>query len=244
MKNPLLEKYWPMVIERSRAHGLLGASLAQARHLLEVAWGSSTWEVPQSAVCDQPAFFRFTAHLLAQMPRFLPIYNAAVGEYRRMHRIRNRAHPVPDLAVEGDWLEAPFWIWTAENPRRRRLFVRSSGRETILSDRRNIEAEIVAFARGRRRPRGRAIGRVAAARRQNPLPRAHHHALGTFDAGRFLHPRHRRRKLRPRDRCDHRTIFRPHAAAIHGPLGHAAFADRAAIEAGGRSDARIRHSAN
>jgi hypothetical protein len=76
------------------------------------------------------------------MPRFLADYNAAVGEYRQMHRIRNRAHPVPDLAVEGDWLESPFWIWTAENPRRRRLFIRSNGRETILSDRRNIEARL------------------------------------------------------------------------------------------------------
>jgi hypothetical protein len=109
---------------------------------LERSWGSSTWEVSQSTICDQPAFFRFTAHLLAQMPQFLAIYNAAVGEFRRLHRIRNHAHPVPDLAVEGDWLEAPFWIWTAENPRRRRLFVRASGRETWLSDRQNFETKI------------------------------------------------------------------------------------------------------
>jgi hypothetical protein len=142
VKHPLLENYWPAVVEQSRENGLLGSSLARARHLLEVEWGSPTWEVPQSAVCDQPAFFRFAAHLFAQMTRFRDAYNAAVCEYRRLHKIRNRAHPVPDLTVEGDWQETPFWIWTAENPKRRRLFVRSAGRETILSDRRGFEARL------------------------------------------------------------------------------------------------------
>jgi hypothetical protein len=138
----LLEKYWPLAVARGRAHGLLGAALAQSRHLLEESWGCSTWEVPQSAVCDQPAFFRFAAHLFAEMPRFHPIYNAAVDEYRRMHRIRNHAHPVPDLVAEGEWLETPFWIWTADAPRRHRLFVRPSGRETVLSDRRRFEVRL------------------------------------------------------------------------------------------------------
>ncbi len=142
VQNPLLEKYWPLAVARSRAQGLLGASLAQARHLLEDSWGNSTWEIPQSAVCDQPAFLRFTAHLLAQMPRFLPVYNAAVDEYRQIYRIRNHAHPAPDLAVEGDWRETPFWIWTAENPHRRRLFACPSGGETALSDRQEIELKL------------------------------------------------------------------------------------------------------
>jgi hypothetical protein len=160
--HPLLEKYWPMVAARSRTHGLLGASLAQARHLLESSWDCSTWEVPQSAVCDQPAFFRFTAHLLAQLPQFLPIYNAAVGEYRRRNRIRNHAHPVPDLAVEGDWREAPFWVWTADNPRRRRLFVRTAGRETTISDRQRFETKLSLSPEG---DGGRAAEQLAELRR-------------------------------------------------------------------------------
>jgi hypothetical protein len=39
------------------------------------------------------------------------------------------------LAVDGDWLEAPFWLWTAEKPHRRRVFVRSCGEGLELSDR-------------------------------------------------------------------------------------------------------------
>jgi hypothetical protein len=46
---------------------------------------------------------------------------------------------VPDLAIEDGWLEAPFWIWDRENPRRRRLFVRQRGDEIVISDRLHIE---------------------------------------------------------------------------------------------------------
>ena len=59
------------------------------------------------------------------MGEFSAVYNEAVREYRRLYRIRSASHPVPDLAVEGEWQEAPFWIWSQENPRRKRLFVQT-----------------------------------------------------------------------------------------------------------------------
>jgi hypothetical protein len=142
IKNPLLARFWPKVIEQSHDRNPLGASLARARHLLEGEWGISTWEVPQSTVCDRPAFFRFIAHLLAHLPRFAETYNEAVREYRSQHRIRNHAHPVPDLTMRDDWCEAPFWIWTKDDPHRRHLFVRSTGKEIVISDRGHFEARL------------------------------------------------------------------------------------------------------
>jgi hypothetical protein len=62
-----------------------------------------------------------------------------VADYRRANHVRSSAHPVPDLAAEGEWLEAPFWIWDRENPRRRRLFVRQRGDEIVLADRGALE---------------------------------------------------------------------------------------------------------
>ena len=62
-----------------------------------------------------------------------------MAEFRRANHVRSTAHPVPDLATEDDWLEAPFWIWTQDNPRRRRLFVRQRNGEIILSDHAGIE---------------------------------------------------------------------------------------------------------
>ncbi len=140
--DPLVLSYWPLVRERLAQTDHLGACIAQARHQWEGRWGLETLEVPQSWVCEAPSFCWFAVHLLAQLPRFRRLYNEAVQEYRRVHRIRNAVQPMPDLAAEGPWLEAPLWVWTAERPVRRRLLARQDGRELILSDRQGWEARL------------------------------------------------------------------------------------------------------
>ncbi len=140
--EPLMAQYWPMVCARSRETDNLGACLAQARHQLEAAWGLDTLEVPESRLCSGEAFHWFAAHLFARSAEFRAIHNQAVIEYRREHRIRGTSHPMPELAEKEDWQEVPFWIWTAEEPRRRRLFARSAGGETVLTDRASWQARL------------------------------------------------------------------------------------------------------
>jgi hypothetical protein len=65
--------------------------------------------------------------MLRDLPSLYAAYNGAVAGYRKRHRIRSSQHPVPDLARDGDWLEAPFWAWRAGATRRERLFVRAGG---------------------------------------------------------------------------------------------------------------------
>ncbi len=135
VRDPMVCALWALVEGRLRDTDNLGQCLAESRHQWEAQWGLATLEVPQSRVCSLPAFAWFAAHLLAELPRFAPIHNAAVAEYRRIHRIRSTAHPVPDLAIEDPWIEAPFWVWTAQSPERRRLFVRVDQDRLTLSDR-------------------------------------------------------------------------------------------------------------
>jgi hypothetical protein len=142
--DPLLQEFWPVARRRSRETDNLGACLAQSRHVLEGMWGLSTLELPQSRVCQLPAFQWFAAHLLVELPRLHDVYNRSLWEYRRVHRVRSRNHPAPDLAAEDDWLEAPFWIWTQEDPRRRRLFVRREPGRLLLSNRGRVEIELPA----------------------------------------------------------------------------------------------------
>ena len=59
-----------------------------------------------------------------------------------MNHIRSIAHPVPDLAAEGVWIEAPFWIWSREDPRRRHLFACRRAGALWLTDRRGLEIEL------------------------------------------------------------------------------------------------------
>ena len=160
--DPLIGQYWPLVRARMQETDNLGACLAQARHQLEGAFlgglgGLETLEVPQSSVCAGEAFQWFTAHLLARLPEFRAIHNEAVREYRRAHRVRSLSHPVPELAEEGSWLEAPLWVWTAADPRRRRLWARSTGDEMVLSDRQSWEARLPLRADGHA---GRAVERL------------------------------------------------------------------------------------
>src|SRR5439155_9434994 len=61
--------------------------------------------------------------IVSEMPAFHALYNQVVHEYRQSHGIRSRNHPVPDLVVDDDWLETPFWAWRGSQARRSRLFV-------------------------------------------------------------------------------------------------------------------------
>lgn len=142
VSSPLVKRLWPYALEASRNTNNLGRRLAQARHLVESDWGLETLEIPLSDACQSPAFSWFSAHLLAHLPRFWEIHNVSVGEYRRTHRIRSRSHPVPDLVTQGDWIEAPLWIYTDEDPHRRRLFARLRGNEMELTDRQHMTVSI------------------------------------------------------------------------------------------------------
>lgn len=142
VRDPLLRDFWPLAIERAGASENLGSCVAQARHQFEGHLGLQTLELPQSRVCELPAFHWFTAHLLAHLPRFWSAYNDALRQYRRANRLRSTHHPVPELAADGDWLEAPYWLWQPSSPRRRRAFVRQRGDTITVSDRDTIELDL------------------------------------------------------------------------------------------------------
>ncbi|MCE5269203.1 MAG: hypothetical protein LLG00_15105 [Planctomycetaceae bacterium] len=151
VSEPLLRRYWPLVLARAKETGNLGACLAQARHQLESTFldpalsgaaNNDTLEVPQSRLCAGEAFQWFVAHLLARLPTFRPIYNEALRDYRRVHHLRSRSHPAPELAEIDGWIEAPFWVWTVNSPRRRRLFARAAADKIQLSDREQWEMRL------------------------------------------------------------------------------------------------------
>jgi hypothetical protein len=130
--DPLLDDFWPRAMALRGRTDRLGLRFALARRALEGAWGVRNFEVPLSALCETEAFLWFAAHLLAQLPRFQRIHNAALTRYRSVYGIRSKHHPVPDLGREGEWLEAPFWVWRADEPRRRPLLARQLSRTMQL----------------------------------------------------------------------------------------------------------------
>ncbi|MBI3469022.1 MAG: hypothetical protein HY000_38960 [Planctomycetes bacterium] len=133
--RPLAEDFWRFSVEAAQFTRKLGERIAWARRRQEAAWGCHSLELPVSRLCQTESFYWFACHVLAQLPRFREVYNQALEGYRDRHRLRSRHHPMPPLAHDGDWLEAPFWLWSEQVPRRRQLFARQQGQELVLADR-------------------------------------------------------------------------------------------------------------
>jgi hypothetical protein len=122
--QPLLREFWGGALKVAARTTLLGERLAAGRRAIERRWGCHNLEVPVSAVCRTDPYAWFACDLLANLPRLHAAYNESVRDYRRRYGLRSTSHPVPDLAAEGDWLEAPLWAWRAGQVRRNRLMVR------------------------------------------------------------------------------------------------------------------------
>jgi hypothetical protein len=137
VSRPLVGQLWKYASLAANRCENVSCAMAQARHALEADCGLQTLEVPLSVVCRGESFAQFALSILGDLPRFRDIYNQTLKQYRREHRIRSKAHPVPELQAEGDWVEAPFWIYGDESPQRRSLWVRKANQLIELSDRKS-----------------------------------------------------------------------------------------------------------
>lgn len=122
--QPLLPTVWSETFETLNRTCKWADALTQARGQVERRWGAGTLELPLSQLCELDEFRWFACALLARLPELSDAYNRYVADYRGTYRIRNPTRPVPDLARDRDWLEAPFWIWRAGHRHRERLFAR------------------------------------------------------------------------------------------------------------------------
>ncbi|MFM7035549.1 MAG: hypothetical protein ACKOYJ_10290 [Planctomycetia bacterium] len=147
--DPVLRRWWPLAVERADENHRLGLAIAQARHMLEERYGLETLELPMSELVRLPTVMVFIGWLLANVRLLHEAYNGGLATYRAAHRERSLSRPMPDLAVrhddpsEGDWLEIPWWIWSREDPRRRRAFANLSTPGTLtISDMETLRVEL------------------------------------------------------------------------------------------------------
>ncbi len=134
--NTLLQRMMPTIEEGfRRKEQPLGTLLAAARHKLETEFGLETREIAFSRMTDSLAWATFVGEILTRLHEFHLAYNAALANYRTHHQIKNLAQPILDLRRDGDWFEAPFWIYESNKPSRRPLWIRSNHDRIELSDR-------------------------------------------------------------------------------------------------------------
>jgi hypothetical protein len=89
----------------------------------------------------------FTGWLLAHARKLHDAYNGALRAHRSTRRVRSLGRPMPDLAEQQDaagaWFEVPWWIWSREDPRRRRVFAQHAMPDAlVLSDLETVRVEL------------------------------------------------------------------------------------------------------
>jgi hypothetical protein len=135
----------------------LGGAVTAVRRALE---GPRRYvDLPVSRLADTRAFRRFALALLADAPRFAAIYNRCLAGYRAHYGVRTAAQPFPDLTVDDDLVEAPFWL--VEAGRRWPVFVRPASGALVAAGRTvgevPADADAPGFAALPLRPRALAL---------------------------------------------------------------------------------------
>jgi len=100
----------------------LGELLGLARRLCEKKIEPTYLEIPFSQICSSDEFLSFFLEITENIESFSKIYNNKLDEYRKLFKIRNRAHPSPNLIIKENLTEIPFWIWK-EGDQRRKIFI-------------------------------------------------------------------------------------------------------------------------
>ena len=134
VQTPCVKHLWMHANSAKARSNNLGHVLAEARHSLETHCGLQTLEVPLSTICNHVTFFDFILRILSELPRFHQCYNESIMDYRLAHRIRSTSHPVPNLRVKEDSLEAPLWIYGKEDSKRRPAWVRLGKDHLLIHD--------------------------------------------------------------------------------------------------------------
>jgi hypothetical protein len=109
----------------------LAELLTFARRRYEAEEGGTYLELPVSESSRTHAFRVFLTDVSFRAEEFWAAYNAELAAYRRRHRTRSAAQPLPDLARDGDLLEIPFWHLTAQG--RSTLWVRPGRRPELFA---------------------------------------------------------------------------------------------------------------
>ena len=112
----------------------LGEFLGLARRLYEQEIEPAYLEIPFSKICDSDEFLSFFLEIIKNIKSFSKIYNNKLDEYRKLFKIRNQAHPSPNLMIKENLIEVPFWIWREGDQRRKIFILREEEKNYLYND--------------------------------------------------------------------------------------------------------------
>lgn len=134
----------------------LGDFLTRTRRTHEAGAGTVYGELPVTRLCATDEFLTFFLSVAEQVETFRDVYNASLAAYRAKHEVRSAANPFPDLAVDGDLVETPFWLMDGKGLRAT-LWLKRKGELSMVCHANGCKVELV---------RGRYGDNIAVLRRE------------------------------------------------------------------------------
>ncbi|MCG6156197.1 hypothetical protein [Rubinisphaera margarita] len=143
-QSSLLPPFWDEVVSRTAERNDLVDGLIAGRQYIEHRLGLQNRETRLSRIAQSETFLCFLAGIIGDAGKFCRDYNQALFDYRACYDLKSDSHPMPDLVITQDLTELPFWVWSSENPRRKGLFLRTTGNVLELTDRNGWSVQLPA----------------------------------------------------------------------------------------------------
>lgn len=118
-----IEKYIEKIITTLNITKNVGEELTFSRIFHETDFNIQNLEIPISNISGTDSFILFFLSIALEPDRFCNIHNTALDNYRFNNKIRSKANPLPNLYIEGNVYEIPFWIWKV-NSIREKIFIK------------------------------------------------------------------------------------------------------------------------
>ncbi|MBC7783714.1 MAG: hypothetical protein H7144_07725 [Burkholderiales bacterium] len=94
---------------RSLGAPTLAAAIIEGATELDQSLGLDVQFAIIDLLIDSDAYLAMAYHIIADIERFAVAYNTALAEYRQREGISSPSRPMPDLRIETDRIELPFW---------------------------------------------------------------------------------------------------------------------------------------
>ena len=103
-------------------------AMTEAQRAGDNALGLANQTVIASEFSRTNGYLLFVYDICSRADEYAAAYNAALAEYRAENGIVSPGRPMPDLAIEDEFCEVPFWIDDlADGSRRRATLIRDDG---------------------------------------------------------------------------------------------------------------------
>lgn len=133
--KPAIGPVFDSLVASQSTPAMLPGALVEAARSLDASLGLSYETRLLSTILTGPAYLAFVHHIAADIERFASVYNTALADYRSEAGIVSTTRPMPDLRIDDDIIELPFWFDRLDTGDRSRATVtREGGRWHLLTD--------------------------------------------------------------------------------------------------------------